>query len=126
MRKMFLDDLPKKMNKGKECIDWKNSAGYKVHFIYDDIEGELEILNYIPNNNPKISIKYNNKIFDIQTNNFKKCKIAKIVNKECIKFKIEVGTNIKEKNEKMEKLKMKNCINIIAINVALMEVNITL
>ena len=96
MKKMFLDDLPKKMNKGKECIDWKNSAGYKVHFIYDDIEGELEILNYIPNNNPKISIKYNNKIFDIQTNNFKKCKIAKIVNKECIKFKIEVGTNIKD------------------------------
>ena len=41
------DYLPKKMNKGKECIDWKNSAGYKVHFIYDDIEGELEILNYI-------------------------------------------------------------------------------
>ena len=96
MKKVFLEDLPRKIYRGKECIDWKNSIGYKVEFIYDDVEGELEILNYIPNNNPRISIKYNNEIFDIQTNNFKKCKIGNIIGVKTSEFKIKIGTIFKD------------------------------
>ena len=98
MRKMFLENLPKKTYKGKKCIDWENSIGYKIKFIYDSIEGELELLNYIHNNNnnPKISIKYNNKIFDIQTDNFKKCQIGRIIGNKTSEFKIEIGQIFKD------------------------------
>ena len=52
MKKMFLDELPKKegfgANKGKMLIDWRNSVGHKVPFVYYEIEGEIEIIEYIP------------------------------------------------------------------------------
>lgn len=50
MRKVFLDDLPRKEGigalKGKQVIDWKGSVGCKVRFIYDDIEDKIEIMDY--------------------------------------------------------------------------------
>ena len=46
MRKVFLDNLPKFNNK----IDWKNSVGYIVNFVYDNIEGTLEIIDYYKSN----------------------------------------------------------------------------
>ena len=50
MRKVFLDDLPRKEGigalKGKQVIDWKGSIGCKVRFIYDDIEDKIEIMDY--------------------------------------------------------------------------------
>lgn len=50
MRKVFLDDLPRKEGigalKGKQVIDWKGSIGCKVRFIYDDIEDKIEIKDY--------------------------------------------------------------------------------
>ena len=43
MKKVFLDELPRKYgfgaNKDKLIVDWNNSIGYKVKFIYDDING---------------------------------------------------------------------------------------
>ena len=47
MRKVFLDNLPKKIWMGRECVDWKNSIGYKVEFIYDDVESWIIIRNII-------------------------------------------------------------------------------
>ena len=41
-RKIFLEELPRR---GK-LIDWKNSIGYKIKFIYEDIKDELEIIEY--------------------------------------------------------------------------------
>ena len=31
-----------------------------VHFIYDDIEGDIEIIQYIKGSNPKLKIRYKN------------------------------------------------------------------
>ena len=45
MRKVFLDELPRKGGKS-DRIDWKKSVGCKIPFIYDDIQGEMEIINY--------------------------------------------------------------------------------
>ena len=42
MKKIFLDNLPKKIHCKKECIDWMNSIGYKVRFIYDDILNKVD------------------------------------------------------------------------------------
>ena len=45
MRKVFLDELPR----GGKCvnknsINWKESIGYKVKFVYDNIEGIINRL----------------------------------------------------------------------------------
>jgi len=79
MKKVFLDDLPRR---GK-FIDWKNSIGYIIKFIYEDnfnnrIEGELEIIDYFKINNKvfHLNLKYKNNITSISADNFKKCKIG--------------------------------------------------
>lgn len=77
MKKVFLDDLPRRNNKKGKNIDWKNSVGYKVHFIYEDIDDYIEILDYI---DYKLIIKYNNKELKINTSNFINANIGKILN----------------------------------------------
>lgn len=73
MIQVTTNDLPKLNsggNKGK--VDWKNSIGHRVHFIYDDIEGDLEIVKYIPKEQ-KLIIKYNKKPnLKIKTSSFLK------------------------------------------------------
>ena len=78
MRKVFLEGLPKKIHTGKECIDWEKSVGYKVKFIYDNTEGELEIVKYNKNNHELI-IKYKNKLNRTKTSNFMRNQIGKII-----------------------------------------------
>ena len=36
MRKMFIENLPRRQGRGGKEIDWKNTIGYKVKFVYDD------------------------------------------------------------------------------------------
>ena len=60
MRKVFIENLPRKQGRGREEIDWPNSIGYKVDFIYDDIEDTLEIIDYIKENTCVI-LTYKNK-----------------------------------------------------------------
>ena len=86
MRKVFLDDLPKRGS----FIDWKNSVGIKeIKFIYDDIKGELEIIDY---KNKYLYIKYQNKeFFEITTDGFKNGHIGKLVGKITNEFKIDIG-----------------------------------
>ena len=100
MRKVFLDDLPKKLgrgiNKNKECIDWSNSIGFKVKFIYDDIEGELEIVKF-NKEKYKLNVKYNNDIFLISTTEFINCKLGEIVGKFIINYRYNIGDIIETK-----------------------------
>lgn len=99
VRKIFLDDLPRNgegINKGK--IDWKESANQhcKVNFIYDDIKGNIEILDY-KKENQKILIKYLDKEeVEIHTGSFSKCMIGRVLGKITKDFKIEIGTIFKD------------------------------
>lgn len=96
-QEIFLETLPKYIEgryKGK--INWKECNGYKVKFIYDNIEGWIEIINYIPEGQQLI-VKYNNKNFKITTSGFIKCKLGKIIGKVTSDFKIKIGTNFKDK-----------------------------
>ena len=99
VRKVFLDDLPRKEGigalKGKTVIDWKNSVGCKVRFIYDDIEGEIEILNYGLKIG-YITIGYKNKIIDIRPADFSKGKLGSLLKKYTKDFKIEIGQIFKD------------------------------
>lgn len=51
-------------NKGK--INWIESIGCKVEFIYDDLKGFIEIIDY-DKKKQRVTTKYNNAIFVIKT-----------------------------------------------------------
>lgn len=96
---MFLDDLPKiKENRNKGYIDWQNTIGHIVKFIYDDIEGEIKIIDYNIKTN-KLKIEYNNDIsLDIRTENFSRCKIGSLLKKRTNDYKIEIATRLINNN----------------------------
>lgn len=120
-RQIFLEGLPKKYGigkyKNKLMIDWENSIGYKVNFIYDDIEGDLEILQYSPNEQI-LQIKYNDDILKISIGNLKRCKLGKLLNKITVEFKLEIEQVFKDdkrnltiiNREHRDKLKNNNYI----------------
>lgn len=71
MRKVFLEKLPHGGYKiRKDSVNWGKAIGYKVPFIYDNIQGTLEILDY-DNLENKITTKYENIIHKIATCAFK-------------------------------------------------------
>jgi len=93
MKKVFLDKLPTGgLNRGNR-INWFESVGYKVKFIYDDIQGEIQIVKY---KRRILTIKYNNKEFEISTTGFSKCQFGKILGKMTSEFRIEIGTVLKD------------------------------
>ena len=93
MRKVFLENLPR--TKTGTRIRWMNSIGYKVKFVYDDIEGEVEIINYDPVIQELI-IKYNDKHYNIKTNHFNECKLGNITGKFTSEFKYKIGQRIND------------------------------
>ena len=101
MRKVFLDDLPRweKEGMGKiGTINWNKSIGCKVKFIYDDIEGEIKIIDY-QTKKQKLIIMYNGKIYldnPILSSSFAKCKLGYYLNKIRNDFKISVNQIIKD------------------------------
>lgn len=95
-RKVFLECLPKwSYGKNKEEIDWEKSINHKVHFIYKDIEGDLDILAY-DKNTKLLLIKYNNKELNIIYGNFMECKIGNLIGTKTLDFKIEIGKRFKD------------------------------
>lgn len=101
MRKVFLEGLPKKKgfgaNKGKLVIDWKNSVGDSLEFIYDDVHGSFKILNHDSKQN-KIDIEYKDKIYKFLTYHVINCEISKILMKRTSEFKYEIGQIIEKDN----------------------------
>ena len=116
-RKIFLEELPRR---GK-LIDWKNSIGYKIKFIYEDIKDEFEIIEY-DKKYQKLKIKYNDKIYEKDTNGIINCEIGKIIGKIKTGFIYNIGeiinnkkiidrTYIKDKNGVKRKSYKYICLN---------------
>ena len=98
MRKVFLDDLPRERYRGRSCIKWADSIGYIVKFIYDNIEGEIEIISY-DREKQCLEVKYlDNPPFNIYIGNFTKCCIGRLLNRYTNEFKIEIGRVFKDDN----------------------------
>lgn len=76
MRKVFLDDLPRR---GTKYINWNESVGSKVNFEYDELNGELEILEVLPNRYLKIRFDKSESVIGI--GHLKKGQIGRIVGK---------------------------------------------
>ncbi|NFF77684.1 hypothetical protein FCV38_11995 [Clostridium sporogenes] len=99
IREIYLDNLPKKegigKNKGKQVIDWKNAIGKKINFYYDDIQGQIKIMSY-ESKKSYLCIKYKDNIVQIDTYNFKRCKLGKLLKKRTSEFKVEIGKSFKD------------------------------
>lgn len=94
MRKVFIENLPRR-NGTQGKINWKNSIGFKISGIYDDMEFEVEIVDY-KKEHQYLCIKYKDKeIFEIKTGDFTKCKLGNLLNGVTKDFKIEIGTIFK-------------------------------
>lgn len=101
MRKVFLDDLPKYKNGN---VDWKNSIGRKIPFIYNDISGELDLL-FVDKEKNRLLIRWNGEEGYINKSNLHKGRIGKI-------FKI---TTIESKRKFFVGERIINCKNNIEI-----------
>lgn len=103
INKMYWEVLPKWSYEGHGkigSINWKESIGYKVKFIYDDVEGEVEITGI---NKNKLFIKYlNEPIFEIACNSFKQCMLGKLLGKVTNNFKVEIGTTYEDKKRNIK------------------------
>ena len=97
-KEIDLSELPRWVNDGsgkaKEgTINWLKSVGYKLKGVYNNIDFEIEIIEY---NNRYLKIMYNKNEFSIHCESLKKCKIGKILNEITGEFKIEKGAIIKD------------------------------
>ena len=117
MKKVFLDELPRWETdiRYNNTIKWKECIGYKIRFIYDDIEGWIEIVDY-NSKSQVLTIKYNNKNFNIVAGNFSKCALGNLLNKKTSEFKIEIGTRFQDDKRDItiidkKKIKDKNGVN---------------
>ena len=121
MKKVFLEELPKKMgfgaNANKECIDWNKSVGYKVKFMYDDIEGEAEIINqYKKSGQNYLEVEYNDRIVHINAYAFSTCTIGNLLSKVVTGYRHNIGDIINLKFSDiqiLEKIKIPNGKNIV-------------
>ena len=93
-RKIFLDELPKYKCGNKYRIDWIHSIGRKVSFIYEDVQDEVEILEYIKGKHPKLQIKYKKNCYEIDVGVFKRCGLGKILGKITYDFKLDIGDRL--------------------------------
>jgi predicted RNA-binding Zn-ribbon protein involved in translation (DUF1610 family) len=93
-RKVFLD---KYVNLKNNIINWFDFINKDVYFIYEDIEDYIKIYDVKRiNNRTLLFIAYKNSTDKINTDNFKKCKLGKILYKNTSKFKVEIGTIFKD------------------------------
>lgn len=92
-------DLSKLPRKGTK-IDWKNSIGYKCKFIYDDIEGEIEIVGY-EKEKGIFTVIYNNKEFKITRDTLVNCYFGKLTMRRTNEFKFKINHIFKDERHNM-------------------------
>lgn len=104
VRKVFLDELPK--NKG-EKVDWLKCKNYRVRFIYDDIQGWIEIADVKRENSRTILyLKYlDNDIFKMFTGHFAKCKLKELLGLINHEYNYNIEEIIKDKKRNLLILK---------------------
>lgn len=73
MRKVFFDNLPKRKS-GQ--ILWNKSIGQDLHFIYEEIEGLIKIVDYNTNGKYNIVLQYNDNIKSLTSDDLLKLSIA--------------------------------------------------
>lgn len=90
-KKVFIDNLPRwEYGRYKGTINWTKSIGHVVEFIYDDIKGSIEIIDYKGKN--VITIKYLDSEFNILTNSFRRCSLGELLKVKTVDYKFAIGS----------------------------------
>lgn len=113
MRKVFLENVPRRKGKSNQ-IDWIACARLhsKIKFIYDDIEGEVEIIDFNSKTH-KLTIQYlDENIFIINYTSFSKCRLGEIFGKATSNFKINIGTHLMDCNRNITIINRKHELDI--------------
>ena len=80
VRELDFSNLPTKegygCNKNVKVIDWVKSVGKKVPFIYNDLQGEILIVN---KKGSMLTIEYNGKQKELSISSFRGCSIGRLV-----------------------------------------------
>jgi hypothetical protein len=114
MRKVFLESLPRGGSRyiPKHRINWNQSVGYKVPFIYDDINGELEIINCFSKNGMKfLTIMYEGRTFEKFVGALLECKIANILGLRTNTYIHPIETVLEVKSGKIKLIEHKEIKN---------------
>jgi hypothetical protein len=101
---VFSDNLPRRNGKqGK--INWKKSAGFVVGFIYEEIKGEIAILNY---QNDYLEVRYLDEEYSIGVREFRQSKIGNVVGQKSSKYKFQVDDILESGNSRILKILEQN------------------
>lgn len=77
------------------CIDWVNSIGFILPFIYNNVSGNIKIISY-EKKSQFLIVEYNNMNYRIKSGNLINCKLGGILGIISSQFKLEIGINIKD------------------------------
>ena len=103
-----LSNLPRIKENGIR-ISWEKSVGYKVPFVYNDIKGEIEILEYLYQNKyPKVNVRYKNKIIEMPTYMIANCNLGNLLGTKTSDYKFEIGSRIKDEKRDLTIIDTKN------------------
>lgn len=92
-RYIDLTNLPRY---NKDSINWKESINKEVYFEYKELKGYIKILDYIKCKRTKLKVQYKNSISEIFIEEFKKCRLGRVVGDITNDFKIDTGTKFKD------------------------------
>lgn len=102
--KIFLDNLPRNW-KG---VDWKNTINYKVRFVYNELEDEFKIIDYIRGEKyqNKVVVDYKRKIVSVPVSVIDSNKgLGKITGKHSKQYRYTLGENFKDNHRDLTILK---------------------
>jgi DNA-directed RNA polymerase subunit RPC12/RpoP len=108
LRKVFLDDLPHGGSRyvPNNRVNWQQSIGYKINFIYGDMNGELKIIDY-DKSKSRLSVIYQNEEKSIFTGHLSEGKLGSIIGKVTRHHLHEVGDILNVKSGKIEIIKQR-------------------
>jgi hypothetical protein len=102
VRKVFLDDLPKYIiGRYIGKINWDASVGMFLEFIYDNINGCIEILEYLKSSQT-LKVKYNHCVYSIKTGNLIKAKLGGIIGVFSKDYTFNIGDTIKDEHKNIK------------------------
>lgn len=76
MKKLFFENLPKRSN-GQ--ILWNKSIGMYIDFVYESVNGKLQIIDYNTNGKYNIILKYGEISKSLTTEDLLKVRIGKLI-----------------------------------------------
>lgn len=96
-------DTSKLPRRNAEIINWEKSVGFSCSFVYGDLSGEIEIVEYIKNSKtPKIRVKYNATEKVMNTSVFKRGNIGELLKLHTSDFRYAIGDILQQHNQNIK------------------------